>query len=332
MTHGPRQRVWLAADAYGGRWRITLPAVLARHPPTDRDAQVRWRLERLMSNAFDHGRAREDATAATLIEIYDALTGARIGDRLPDPRRPSRDPRGLLVGFQRDLRHELLAALRCDALRIEALPARARPFLDSPDAPASIAPVEPVRIETTYFALRVVDEAGAGVDGVTVVFNADGADLTMRTDPSGMARIDGVKAPNASVRLGSVAAVRAKLEPRWAQPRSRNVPQGDGVVVRTLRDDGSDFVALRSAALVTLVIVPATWIEICLIGEDGQPIPGEAYRVTFPDGSFREGRLDASGLSRVDGIGPGTCLVTFPDLDEEAWAPKSAAAHAQGVA
>jgi hypothetical protein len=64
-----------------------------------------------------------------------------------------------------------------------------------------------------------------------------------------------------------------------------------------------------------------TWIEIQLIGEDNQPIPGERYRIELTDGSVREGRLNEEGLARVDGIDPGQCQVTFPALDEEAWVP-----------
>ncbi|WP_437516395.1 carboxypeptidase regulatory-like domain-containing protein [Sorangium sp. So ce1099] len=66
--------------------------------------------------------------------------------------------------------------------------------------------------------------------------------------------------------------------------------------------------------------VELTWIEIQLLGEDGRGIPGERYRITGPDGSVREGALDGQGLARVEGIVPGQCEVTFPALDEEAWA------------
>jgi hypothetical protein len=62
-----------------------------------------------------------------------------------------------------------------------------------------------------------------------------------------------------------------------------------------------------------------TWVEIALIGEDGSPIPGERYRIELPDGSVREGTLGAEGLCRVDDIAAGDCVVTFPDLDQEAW-------------
>jgi hypothetical protein len=62
-----------------------------------------------------------------------------------------------------------------------------------------------------------------------------------------------------------------------------------------------------------------TWVEIRLIGEDHKPIPGERYRIELPDGSVREGTLDAEWLARADEIDPGTCIITFPALDEEAW-------------
>ncbi len=66
-----------------------------------------------------------------------------------------------------------------------------------------------------------------------------------------------------------------------------------------------------------------SWIEIELVGEDGSPIPGEPYKITLPDGTtVADGTLDAKGLARVDNIDPGTCKVTFPRLDKEAWEPK----------
>lgn len=62
-----------------------------------------------------------------------------------------------------------------------------------------------------------------------------------------------------------------------------------------------------------------TWIEIELVDEDDNPIPGERYEIELPDGSVARGTLDNNGFARVEGIDPGTCQITFPELDQEAW-------------
>ena len=62
-----------------------------------------------------------------------------------------------------------------------------------------------------------------------------------------------------------------------------------------------------------------SWIEIELVGEDDEPIPGEKYRITLPDGSVAEGTLDEKGFAREEGFEKGTCQVCFTDLDKEAW-------------
>ena len=63
-----------------------------------------------------------------------------------------------------------------------------------------------------------------------------------------------------------------------------------------------------------------TWIEIELKDEQGKPVPGEPYEVTLPDGAtVASGTLDEKGFARVEGIDPGTCKITFPRLDKDAW-------------
>jgi|SRR3954469_201940 hypothetical protein len=62
-----------------------------------------------------------------------------------------------------------------------------------------------------------------------------------------------------------------------------------------------------------------SWIELEMVGEDDKPIPGVRYRVTLTDDTVEEGTLDEKGFARIDGIEPGNCKITFPDLDGEAW-------------
>ena len=62
------------------------------------------------------------------------------------------------------------------------------------------------------------------------------------------------------------------------------------------------------------------WVEIQLLGEDGQPIPQEEFLVELPDGKRETGFLDGQGLARFSGLlTSGTCKVSFPQLDRDAW-------------
>lgn len=62
------------------------------------------------------------------------------------------------------------------------------------------------------------------------------------------------------------------------------------------------------------------WIEIEMVGEDGSPVVGEAYRIILPDGkTAAEGTLDEKGCARISGIEPGNCKISFINLDQEAW-------------
>ncbi len=62
------------------------------------------------------------------------------------------------------------------------------------------------------------------------------------------------------------------------------------------------------------------WIEIILVDEVGEPMPGVRYRITPPSGDPpQEGRLNEHGQAGYYKIEAGTCKVTFPDLDGDAW-------------
>lgn len=63
------------------------------------------------------------------------------------------------------------------------------------------------------------------------------------------------------------------------------------------------------------------WLEIVLLSDDEPPKPMELvkYKVELPDGSVREGQLDAKGMARFDGIDPGSAKVSFPGLHGPDW-------------
>jgi len=62
-----------------------------------------------------------------------------------------------------------------------------------------------------------------------------------------------------------------------------------------------------------------SWLEIELVDEEDEPVPGERYRIELPDGTTASGTLDEKGFARIEGIEPGSCKVSFPELDQDAW-------------
>ena len=64
-----------------------------------------------------------------------------------------------------------------------------------------------------------------------------------------------------------------------------------------------------------------SWIALQLVYEsNGLPVPGMAYQVTLPDGTtVANGSTDDQGYAKVDCIDPGSCQISFTDLDKEAW-------------
>ena len=63
-----------------------------------------------------------------------------------------------------------------------------------------------------------------------------------------------------------------------------------------------------------------SWIAIQLVDEEDQPVPGEKYHITLPDGeTVAQGTLDQNGSVRLEGIQPGSCKISFPNLDKDAW-------------
>lgn len=62
-----------------------------------------------------------------------------------------------------------------------------------------------------------------------------------------------------------------------------------------------------------------SWIEVSLADQDGHPFDTR-YVLELPDGKKREGQ-SAGGVIRADGIDPGSCRLSLPDLDAPAWSP-----------
>jgi len=61
------------------------------------------------------------------------------------------------------------------------------------------------------------------------------------------------------------------------------------------------------------------WIELELCDQDGRPLARQRFELELPDGTVRRGRTNAHGFARLTCILPGTCELSFPDLDASAW-------------
>ena len=63
------------------------------------------------------------------------------------------------------------------------------------------------------------------------------------------------------------------------------------------------------------------WVEVRIVGADGQGIAHQRYEIGLPDGTVHTGTTDADGLAAVRGFqaGEAPCTVCFPDLDQDAW-------------
>lgn len=62
-----------------------------------------------------------------------------------------------------------------------------------------------------------------------------------------------------------------------------------------------------------------TWIEVHLVDMEDNPVGSKHYLIKTPSGAVEEGNLDSSGRVRLNNLDPGTCMISFPDIDRDAW-------------
>ena len=64
---------------------------------------------------------------------------------------------------------------------------------------------------------------------------------------------------------------------------------------------------------------PTAWVEVHLVDMEGNPVGNVKYKITDPDGNAKEGTLGKDGKVRLEGLHRGTCVISFPELDQDNW-------------
>jgi hypothetical protein len=164
----------------------------------------------------------------------------------------------------------------------------------SPDSPQ-----QPCAGEAAWIEIELFDEHDKAIaDEKYVLVLPDGTERKGKTDVKGLVRVE-------------------NIEPGKCVVKFPDVDQGDWELPAY---EGPPPIAKAPAVPVVEVDETATaWIEVELLDQNGNPVPGECYWIQLHTGEIRQGELDHNGWARVEGISPGTCVVKFPDIDEEDW-------------
>ena len=129
-----------------------------------------------------------------------------------------------------------------------------------------------------------------------------------------------IKLPDGTIHEGSLdaqgRAYFGDLDPGSAEIRW---PDRDGDAVTAAPPQGQRSVGTSTSpdAAGTEARRERTWVAIALTDMDDVPIPHERYWIKLPDGTVREGVLDAQGSAWFDDLDPGQCVIRWPDRDEE---------------
>lgn len=86
------------------------------------------------------------------------------------------------------------------------------------------------------------------------------------------------------------------------------------------------FAAAEVGATVAACPLGLSWVGLSLLDETGAGVADAQWRVIAPDGTEHRGMTDANGQARLDGIPPGNCKISFPQIDAGAWAEVEASA------
>jgi type VI secretion system secreted protein VgrG len=152
----------------------------------------------------------------------------------------------------------------------------------------------------------VIDSAGVTIKGGVLVLDGDMVNIN--------------SGPGSSPASGQAGSAVTPTDPKAAEEADQADPgEVEELKMQQIQEQSGKY---GSAEVKPYKPDPEkkSWIEIKLVDEEGDPVPGEPYSITLPDGqTVAAGTLDEKGFARIEGIDPGTCQITFPQRDTEAW-------------
>lgn len=178
-----------------------------------------------------------------------------------------------------------------------------------------------------------------GIKAATVVIKGD--TITLKSGGNfitiGSSGID-IKGAAVNINSGGSAASVSGLDVITAKdPAAPEEPvTGDPGQDVTYEQEGKPFDPLEDAPIHDedeTTEEQTHWIGVRLFDDNGQPLAGERYLITMPDGTHvAKGKTNKNGEVEVRGIDPGSCSITFPDLDGATWDVGPAAGGSGGGA
>ena len=207
------------------------------------------------------------------------------------------------------------AALRSGRLRVRAVPLAnlATSQLESAEEPEATESVTPLATPKTWIAIQLLGEDDLPIPGARYWIKLpDESVREGRLDGKGYAYFGDLDPGQCEIRWsdlddGAVTPMSAQQVKLALQPAAAS-GAGRGGASSSARGDEAR-------------VDSRTWVAIELVGEDGEPIGGEAYWIKLPGGDVREGTLYASGKAYFNDLDPGDCEIRWPGLDQHAVLP-----------
>jgi type VI secretion system secreted protein VgrG len=171
----------------------------------------------------------------------------------------------------------------------------------------------------------VVGPSGIIIQGMPVLLNSGGAagagSGASPDPPKEPLEADkakpGEKAPPPAAKAVSPQAVALRSAAKHGHPFCEKCAEAarQAALARGATPEEAEAAAQEAGLAGAALQEEKTWVEIELVDENFQPLAGEPYEIVLPDGKRKRGTLDAAGKARFVDIDPGTCEVSFTNID-----------------